>query len=382
MIKKRFFTHILLLALLTLPLQAKQLKNKEGIACMIIDFKFDGKTIKFLEFGRLEMSRLEGHEQLYGTGKIWKKLWKHLCKFNLPIWYVGEKFTNDKAIRQFDYLEKIGGSYHRDFSTVEKDPIFAKATMGKPLSKRKKRQYIKNYKGIIIDKFHKGSKLKKLKKEYPDFIVINCRSVDYCANKHKASQLFEMTKLDKYKPNWKAYPAKYSPTLANEIVQDLSCDTVVIKPLSSSKGKGVIIVDKQNLDKTLKKIFTNKSALQKEEDVAFNYWADYTRDTFLVECFEQSKPVCVKKEEYDGTARVVVVLTHDKGKITLRTLGFYWKLPVKALSEEGTLLEKHKSKIKKGKPSSAKVSKKDQRKIRKILKKIMPKLYKKMIELN
>jgi len=376
--KKLFFIYIFTLTLLPSPLHAKRLKNKEDISCMIIDFKFDGKTIKILEFGRLEMSRLEGHEQLYGQGKIWKKLWKYLHRFDLPIWYVGRKFTDDKTIRQFDYLEKLGGSYHRNFSTVETDPTFIKLAK----SKIKTPKGIKNYKGILIDKFHKGSKLKNLKKEYPDFIVINSRSVDYCANKYKASQLFEMTKLDKYKPTWKAYPSTYSPTLANEIVKDLQCDTVVIKPLSSSKGKGVIIVDKQNLDKTLKKIFTNREALRTEKDVAFNYWADYNRDIFLVECFEQSKPVCVEKKEYDATMRTIVIMAHDKGKTTFKTIGFYWKLPIKSLSKEGTLLEKHKSKIKKGKTSSAKVSKKDRKKIIRILKKIMPKLYRKMLELN
>jgi len=75
-------------------------------------------------------------------------------------------------------------------------------------------------------------------------------------------------------------------------------------------------------------------------------------------------------------------MAHDKGKTTFKTIGFYWKLPIKSLSKEGTLLEKHKSKIKKGKTSSAKVSKKDRKKIIRILKKIMPKLYRKMLELN
>jgi len=347
-----------------------------------VDFKFDGKTVKILEFGRLEMSRLEGHEQLYSPGEVWKKLWEHLCIFKLPIWYVGESFTNDKTIRQFDYLESIGGSYHRNFSSVEKDPVFIK-TLAIPTkkSKRKKKQ-IKNYKGIIIDKFHKGSKLKKLREKYPDFIIINSRSVDYCANKQKASQLFEMTNLNQYKPTWKAYPATYRPTLAHEIIQDLECDAFVIKPLSSSKGKGVIIVNKQNLDQTLKKIFTNKHALKNEKDVAFNYWASYKRNTFLVECFEKSKPICIDEKAYDATMRAIIILTHNKRKISLKTIGFYWKLPLKSLGQEGTLLEKHKSNIHKERVSSAKVSKKDRKKIIKIFKKIMPTLYKKMLELN
>ena len=377
--KKNFLTYIVLSILLIIPTQAKRLKNKEDITCMITDLKFDGKTIQVLEFGRLEMSRLEGHEQLYGAGKVWKQVWEHLQTFNLPIWYVGEAFEDDYNIRQFDYLKKIGGSYHRTFATVEKDPKFIKLA-NKKLDK--KPCSIKDYKGIIIDKYHKGSKLKLLKKQYPGFIIINCRSVDYCANKHKASQLFEMTKQDRYKPAWNTYPAKYTPTLAKEIVKDLQCGTVVIKPLSSSKGKGVIIVEKKNLDATLKKIFTNTSLLRKEEDVAFNYWADYRRDTFLVECFAQSKTIKVDNLPYDGTMRVVSILTHDKGKVRFKAIGFYWKLPYKSLSEKGTLLEKHKSKIKKERQSSAKVSKKDQKKIIRIFKKMMPKLYRKMLELN
>jgi len=368
--------NIFILLFLAVSLHAKPLKQKDDISCIIVDLKFDGKTVKILEFGRLEMSRLEGHEQLYGAGNVWKKLWHHISRFNLPIWYVGEAFTKDTTIRQFTYLQNINGSYHRNFTSVKKDPLFKKLTDKKIQKPRR----IKYHKGIMVNKYHKGSQLKDLKKKHPDFIIANCRSVDYCANKQKASNLFNQTDLQAYKPAWGQYPATYTPTLANTILQDLQCDAVVIKPISSSKGRGIIITEKENLDATLQKIFTQKHTLQQEKDVAFSHWANYNKDIFLVESFEQSKPVYVQNKVYDGTMRVVVIMTHDNGRINIKPIGFYWKLPIKSLEQEGTLIDKHKSNIKKETQSSAKVCKKDRKKVTKIFKKIMPKLYRKMLE--
>jgi len=362
------------------PGKTQKTINKADISCIIVDLKYNpynANPIKILEFGRLEMSRFKGHNKLFTPGIIWDHFWDYLNSFGLPIWYAGQGYSNDGTLRGLDYLKKIGGTHYHTFNELQKDIVFAQA-IKREITKPTK---IKNYNGIFISKCHTGTKLKKLQAKYPNILIVNNKTVHYCASKHRASRLFEDKELQNFKPKWKTYPAKYTKNLANQILQDLETDKVVIKPTNSSKGKGVIIIDKDNLDKTLKNIFKNKENIKYHKDVAYNYWLNHTRNVFLVESFEESKPILINNKKYDATMRIIFILDHNNNKINFEIVSSYWKLPIKSLDQAGTLLEKHKSKIKEGQICSAKVSEIDIKNIEIILKPTLIKLYKKMLEI-
>ncbi|MFH0898846.1 MAG: hypothetical protein V1855_04670, partial [bacterium] len=76
----------------------------------------------------------------------------------------------------------------------------------------------------------------------------------------------------------------------------------------------------------------------------------------------------------------VILLAHDNGIINISFLGGYWKLPLLSLTHEGTMTEKHKSKIDPARISSAKINPDDQKKVEDILRSIMPKIYRKMLQ--
>src|SRR5438105_280604 len=75
----------------------------------------------------------------------------------------------------------------------------------------------------------------------------------YWIDKYKMTSLFNNHPLlATIKPEWGLYPKTYTPTLADQIIQDIPSDFFVIKPRGSFVGRGVIIVAKKNLDSTLK----------------------------------------------------------------------------------------------------------------------------------
>ena len=103
---------------------------------------------------------------------------------------------------------------------------------------------------------------------------------------------------------------------------------------------------------------------------------------FLIEEYAPSKPVTLGGKQFDATLRMVFVLDYDQvaNEINLTFLGDYWKLPEKALDEEGTLTERHKSKIVTNRESSIEVDPQDRLVVMNILGGALPKLYLKMIE--
>ena len=121
---------------------------------------------------------------------------------------------------------------------------------------------------------------------------------------------------------------------------------VVIKPFSAFKGDGVIIVSREDLDDTLSYILNPSSSLKKNPDRSYHHWY-YNQDTkFLVEEFVTADPMPVPhldNQLYSPTIRAVYMLCYDQQKISTQFLGGYVSLPCRALSEEGTLNEHHKS---------------------------------------
>lgn len=350
------------------------------ISFLIADLKYDGNSIKILELGEGTRSYFCGHEQLFGDGKIWHRLWLYLKQFELPIWYVGEEPSTVKKKKQIDYETfcSIGGMCVDNLTDLQEDPIFQKRNR----MAIKNFHQTKNYAGVIIFRRHRLPReiIKEFKQKHPHFLFLNNASSPHVNNKKLTNLLFNDKFLKSFKPQWKVYPKEYTNILAKTIQNDFSTtDTYVIKPLNAANGWGVIITDKDHLDENLKTILENKKKLLSSQDTSYSYWARDLNKSFLVEAYVPSKKVIVDEKPYDATMRVVFTLSLNDNKINTSFLGSYWKLPAHSLEEPGTLNEQHKSKIRIGTPSSAKVNSQDLQHVKSLMSSMLPRLYANML---
>ncbi|MBX9831348.1 ankyrin repeat domain-containing protein [Candidatus Babeliales bacterium] len=353
------------------------------ISFVISDLKFDKDgNVKILELGEGPRSYFKGHETLYGKGKIWESMWHYFSQLGLPVWYVGRKpdsLWTQATIGGKKFIE-IGGQFADSLTELKRDPLFQKLAA---LPTSSQPQALAECKGIIVLRHHYTSKglLQDFKKNYPDFIILDSVTSAYVNNKYTTSLLFNDDRLKAYKPRWKAYPKIYTKDLAQTIINDLKTNTVVLKPLSAANGWGVLIVDKHDLDTTLRMILKNTASVATNPDKSYNYWAQDRNRDFLVEEYVPSKTITVRGKEYDATMRVVFLLSYHDGKIYTTFLGHYWKLPLHALDADVDLTKKHKSKIGSNDqiPSSAKVAPEDCEQVKKVLQEFLPKIYLKML---
>lgn len=183
------------------------------------------------------------------------------------------------------------------------------------------------------------------RKNHPGVVLIDSALRSSDKNKYEMNRLFqEVPEANKLKSRWGLYKKGYSLKLVQEILNDIPSDLLVIKPRSGTKGYGVNIIKRGDLEKTLKKIFKNSSKNSKEDSLS--YWiADREKD-FLVEEYIPSDPILaprVGEGLYDATLRVQLLLAYSEGKAEMEWISTVWKVPVKSLEEKGTLTEKHRS---------------------------------------
>jgi len=354
------------------------------ISFLIVDMKYDNGKLKVLEFGEGPRSYFQGHDKLFGKGVIWDRLWDCLEPYNLPIWYVGEKpkTTGEKKHIAHAKLKKIGGECVPNLYTLFNDKYFKKAE-----AKNIDNKYaITDHNGIVVFRHYKKHPNTKsaFKRNHPNFIILDSAATPHVNNKYNTSKLFDDDELKDFKPRWKIYPKGYSKRLARRIIKDIPSDVLVIKPLSAANGWGIIIVHKNDLQKTLAKIFSPKNRPQLEHirDKSYSYWAQDNHHNFLVEECATSQPIRVHGKNYNGTMRIVLVMTYNQKEINMHVLGSYWKLPLKPIDAKGSLTERLKSKIKPGRVSSVKVSHEDLANVTGTLEKIMPKIYAKMLNIT
>lgn len=374
---------------------------RADISFMVVDLKYRPGFVKILEFGEGHRSGFNGHSVLYtGEGRILPKFWKYIKQFNRPIWYVGARlagvFDDDREVED-PLLSKIRRISR--FSLLETDSLFIAAHQEKDDSFDSNNfTRIHDFKGIIISRAIKTAHLtakyehhsrenckkclaiKAFRSNYSDFMLLDDATCLYAANKEYADLLFQDAALQSYRPRAKSYSKVYTPELASLIRKDIGSDRVVIKPLASSHGKGVILVESEKLDSVLEKILQKKDEPENESKQSQGYWTRDRSERFIVQSYEPSKLITVQGKQYDATMRVAFALHHDDGKICLTFFGAYWKLPCLSIHEVGSLTSKAKSSINRNRSYySAKVTPDDLTDVKNILKNILPKLYVKML---
>jgi len=364
----------------------EEYKDCVDISALIVDLKYDGDSLKVLEFGNIMTSNISGHEDLYGKNVIWKRFWDYLKSFGLGVWCVGPIYKSKWAlyISRKKFVE-LGSRYSPSVQSLKKDCLFKKLL-------NKEFDYpsptIEDHRYIILKSYSSLKKAhKKERKKFPGFMFLNEVARRYGNSKGALSRLFKSEYLKNFKPEWHIYPAEYSKKLVEKIKRDFKADTLVIKPVCASRGLGVIVVEKKNLDETLNMILTKEDTIKVVKDPAFRFWTRRKRKRVLIESFEESKHVTKDGKKYDATMRVVFVLCCNKGKINVSFLGSYWKLPGKDLSASCSLTEKHKSLVVQGNHTKdvvtttpLKVDPIDAKHVQEMLADILPKLYLNMIK--
>lgn len=378
---------------------------KADISFVIADLKYREGVVKILEFGEGPRSKFRGHDKLFGKGSIWRSLWHYLKSLDLPVWFV-TRYAHSKTKASKFFRKRIDHKTYNQFgwrmvkslSGLKKDRIFSQLH-----NQMARYQNLNNYKGIVILKSYRPKhlssnflmkghnpgkcktcrKIQNFKRKYRDFLILDDASRFYISNKKYTNLLFKDPTLREYRPTCKLYSKTYYSGLSERIKKDFQdSNVVVIKPVDSTKGYGVIVVAKTDLQRVLKTILLKRPLLARTKDQSYRYWLRDKNKQFIVESYESSKTILVNGKEYDPTMRVVFALRHDQGKMYVTFLGSYWKLPAISLSGKGTLNQRTKSAIVNGRMCSTHVSDEDDEATKEILKKILPKLYVKMLQVK
>lgn len=346
--------------------------KRADVTYMFADVKYRDGALKICEFGEAKNSGTAPGEILI-NGKVermvkpyWNLFWNSLPQLGLPVWFIGMKprvnqsDTKGESIlgKSFAWQQFIamGGRHASTLRALEKDRLFSQLAATK---RNWSVSDLASYKGIIIYVYNDNRSpvhqdmLNAFKKKHPDFLVLDEASWTYAADKKVLAQLLSDKELAQYKPKWGAYKKNYTQGLAQKISKDLEAEMFVIKPVNSGRSNGIIITDKDNLDKELKRVLlgyqSKKSGNGKNLGVMpiktklYEYWKLDTNTEFMVEAYEPSKSLAIKGKTYDPSMRIVWVARHDQGKVYINILGAYWKIPHKSLSDSGSLTEKHKT---------------------------------------
>lgn len=349
------FLMIVILAITGLSAKEQQREMPlADISFFAADVKYNEEQgVKICEVQRMIITCFGGYDAInwsrgLGCGLIGEKAAHFLSQYQNNVWFVKGDVADHLGQRRF--LENHWIPV-KSIKELIQDPIFlmeAKKTVHDPYN-------VSDYHGVVYARKKSFKDLEKFKKEYPGIIVLGAANINLSSDKYTMSVLFSKNKiLEGYRPKWKLYKKQYSKHLAQSIINDIQSDFFVIKPRASSLGRGVIIVERKDLDKTLKYILGDKKKLKKNPDASYSFWGKNSSDFFLVEEFVSSIPVYVshlgkdpsRSDPYNGTMRVVFALLFHQQQVHVECLAKYWALPEKSLSDTGSLNEKNKTYMK------------------------------------
>jgi hypothetical protein len=313
------------------------------VSFMIADLTYSQERgVQICEIQHGILSSFKGDQFSNGElGNIAKNLYQCLSQYQHPSWTILKNIVATQIKSTFEIAPEW--IKYDKMNQILQDPGFLQQASLPVIEPSN----IASYHGFLYVRPNKIRDCSAFKKKYPGIIILDAATFPFWIDKYKMTQLFANNPtLAKLKPKWGLYSKSFSSNLANQIISDLQCDTFVIKPRGTFLGNGVIIVDKENLEDTLKYILTKSTLLKNDPDKAYNYWNKDTFNSFLVEQFVPSDPIAVPhlgNKIYRPTMRVGFLLIYDRYMHEVKFLGGYWSLPPKSLSEKGSLNEKSKS---------------------------------------
>jgi hypothetical protein len=335
----------LILFILICAFVGAQPKYPSDISYLVADFKYSHEQgLKICEVQHGALSTVQGDLYLSGEdGSISPLIADFFTLFSMKKWAVGllyQPLKRSLAAREWDIQQSM--------NTLLKDSIFLECAALSPVDPFS----ITSYAGFVYGACDIVRNFNSYCKAYPGILFIDAATLPYWRDKYKMNALFDLSaELKQYKADWRLYPKKYDVLLSERIQEEMPSEFYVIKPRSEILAIGVIVVASTDLDSVLQMILEPSTDLEKHPDKKYSYWWKNKDDTFLIEkyyrsdylCFSQpmSEQITSQREyHYDATMRLAFILQYDQGKMSYHCLGGFWKLPSKALEEEGTLNEK------------------------------------------
>ncbi|MBS1987492.1 hypothetical protein JST56_00695 [Candidatus Dependentiae bacterium] len=376
---------ILLLSIVVTFFATQQALSKglpDDISFGVADMKYDGKQVKICEFGDGAFSAFVGYDLLCGPGEMWEKFWTYLRGFDAPIWLIDPASDHDSlAVKGIDTFRSLNGHLVSNLAQLKKN-----VTRGQKGALRKRWQ-ASRYRAIIFSMWrHKMPVVspRAILKTFPLSLCVGKFTRKQMSNKLLSNKLFNEPWMRQFRPACKVCPKKYTPMLAQSIIEELKADMFVIKPENSTLSQGVIAVMRDDLDATLRLILKKPEQLKDESiEPAYKYWAHDKNDIFLVEAYAPSKIIQAEGKSFDATLRIAFCLHYSDGKPSVTILDGFWKFPAKSLEDEGSLIDKHISNVYIGSGvRSAKVDPADMAHIRKIMPQLLKKVYTNILEMQ
>lgn len=313
------------------------------ISFMVVDLKYGAeKGVQICEIQPGTYSRFKGIDDITGSeGEASRLFLEALKKYTSRVWYVGMDIT-DPNIRS-DVKSDPNWKGFIDMKALINSSDFIYYAKNAPKNKHS----ISDYKGMVYVRSKRVDDCETFYANYPGVILADAPFFPYASDKYFMNQaMAKVPEARRIKPKWGLYGKHYTQELTGRILKDIDSEIVVIKPRRGSRGRGVIIVPREELDATLQLILGKKDRVRNHSDLAIKYWASDMLDSFLVEEFAESDPICSPKlggALYDGTVRALLLMTYSDGEAKLEWLGGYWKLPEKSLNSTATFTEKHRS---------------------------------------
>lgn len=321
---------------------ADMLPIQRDISFIIVDLKFDGEQIKVCEFGEGPRSCFNGYDKLFGAGAVWKSLWKSLRQHAIPKWYV-ENNVAHKSTAELkatagldDFLSEQDNLLFSSIEDFQQSPLVAE----KRRDLETKEKNIFNASGLVIVRHLDASThfVEALRNANPDLMILDSAVGPFVNDKSATDILFQDEELQSFRPRSLLCKKFYTAALAPTILEKMPARMYVIKPLNAFKGDGVIMVAAEDLDETLRYIFTQQRTIPRESlkvvnghaftDKTYSYWRTDKAAYFIVEELCHSKAIELDGKSYDPTMRVVCMLSYLSGEININYLAAYWKLPL------------------------------------------------------
>jgi hypothetical protein len=314
---------------------------------VIADFKYnDTQGVQICEIQPGSLSVFGGYDFLNeGYGLVPEMFLDCIGAYSVPIWYIPGDVCDKKLLQ---LLEDMGAKKVNNLQKFFKSEEFQNIAMLPP----EHPENIDEYGGILYVRNHRLKSMVDFSEKYPGIIFMDAAFVPYDRDKYLINSLLSSHPLTfSLKPLWNLYNCEYSKEFVERILNTFKSEMLVIKPRNGTKGKGVIVLHRDDLDKTLKYLFGGGSeGIDPNDfsDSSYRYWKKGKKGngTFLLEEFIMSDPVYPEwfnGKPYDGTVRAVVMLSYHQKQIHVKLLEAHWKLPKKSIEDIGTLTELHKS---------------------------------------
>jgi hypothetical protein len=313
------------------------------VSYMVADLKYNARQgVKICEVQQASLSLFNGDtfRELAVEQSIHKELLRTLSSYNTHGWIVSDGIADKKLVAALasssdwrNPKDLIALFSDEDFKNRAKQPAADIYDLS-------------SYQGFLYSNWAQLSVIHDFEKRLPGMVVVDKSSFPLWVDKYRMTRLFaEDELLSTIKPRWGNYKKTYTKKLATKIANELRCDTFVIKPRGQFMGRGVIIVQEQDLDEVLRYIITKNGKLADSKDLAYAAWKRDRFDSFIVEEFVASDLIKIPHLEnkmYQPTMRVAFLLVYNNHHHDVHFLGEYWKTPHLSIDEAGDFMEKNK----------------------------------------